>query len=104
MESDPKVLMKPGSGTLVIDISGGKAEAYEGTYQCTAENEHGKALTNKIVIRQSSETLYKPQGFLTFFKAKQNTTLRTSNKILKVPIGENSTLPPTGLQPFTPPI
>ncbi|XP_024139303.1 neuronal cell adhesion molecule a isoform X14 [Oryzias melastigma] len=58
VESDPKVLMKPGSGTLVIDISGGKAEAYEGTYQCTAENEHGKALTNKIVIRQSRSPLW----------------------------------------------
>lgn len=55
MEKDSKVLMKPGSGTLVIDISGEKAEAYEGTYQCTAHNEHGTALSNKIVIRQSSK-------------------------------------------------
>lgn len=47
--------MKPGSGTLVIDISGEKAEAYEGTYQCTAHNEHGTALSNNIVIRQSSK-------------------------------------------------
>lgn len=46
--------MKPGSGTLVIDISGEKAEAYEGTYQCTAHNDHGTAVSNKIVIRQSS--------------------------------------------------
>lgn len=57
VKSDSKIVMNPGSGTLDIDIIGGKAEAYEGTYQCTAENEHGKALTNKIVIRQSSETL-----------------------------------------------
>lgn len=48
--------MKPGSGTLVIDISGEKAEAYEGTYQCTAHNDHGTAVSNKIVIRQSSRT------------------------------------------------
>lgn len=47
--------MKPGSGTLVIDISGEKAEAYEGTYQCTAHNDHGTAVSNKIVIRQSSK-------------------------------------------------
>uniref|UniRef100_A0A3P9P4W6 Neuronal cell adhesion molecule a n=1 Tax=Poecilia reticulata TaxID=8081 RepID=A0A3P9P4W6_POERE len=53
VEKDSKVLMKPGSGTLVIDISGEKADAYEGTYQCTASNEHGKALSNTIMIRQS---------------------------------------------------
>lgn len=58
LEKDSKVLMKPGSGTLVIDISGEKAEAYEGTYQCTAHNEHGTALSNKIVIRQSSKTFF----------------------------------------------
>lgn len=50
-------MMKPGSGTLVIDISGEKAEAYEGAYQCTAHNEHGTALSNKIIIRQSSKAL-----------------------------------------------
>lgn len=47
--------MKPHSGTLVIDISGGeKAEAYEGVYQCTARNELGTAVSNNIIIRQSS--------------------------------------------------
>lgn len=56
VEKDSKVLMKSGSGTLVIDISGEKAEAYEGTYQCTAHNDHGTAVSNKIVIRQSSES------------------------------------------------
>ncbi|XP_071377358.1 neuronal cell adhesion molecule a isoform X5 [Centroberyx affinis] len=50
--------MKPGSGTLVIDISGEKAEAYEGTYQCTAHNEHGTAVSNNIVIRQSRSPLW----------------------------------------------
>ncbi|XP_056878778.1 neuronal cell adhesion molecule a isoform X5 [Takifugu flavidus] len=58
VEKDSKVLMKPGSGTLVIDISGEKAEAYEGTYQCTAHNDHGTALSNKIVIRQSRSPLW----------------------------------------------
>ncbi|XP_029317679.1 neuronal cell adhesion molecule a isoform X8 [Cottoperca gobio] len=58
VEKDPKVLMKPGSGTLVIDISGEKAEAYEGTYQCTAHNEHGTAVSNSIVIRQSRSPLW----------------------------------------------
>ncbi|KAM4712389.1 neuronal cell adhesion molecule a isoform 2-T2 [Anableps anableps] len=58
VEKDSKVLMKPGSGTLVIDISGEKADAYEGTYQCTASNEHGKALSNNIVIRQSRSPLW----------------------------------------------
>ncbi|XP_075967659.1 neuronal cell adhesion molecule a isoform X5 [Anarhichas minor] len=58
VEQDSKVLMKPGSGTLVIDISGEKAEAYEGTYQCTAHNEHGTAVSNSIVIRQSRSPLW----------------------------------------------
>lgn len=51
--------MKPHSGTLVIDISGGeKAEAYEGVYQCTARNELGTAVSNNIIIRQSSTWPY----------------------------------------------
>ncbi|XP_037099136.1 neuronal cell adhesion molecule a isoform X12 [Syngnathus acus] len=58
VEQDSKVLMKPGSGTLVIDISGEKAEAYEGTYQCTAHNDHGTAISNNIVIRQSRSPLW----------------------------------------------
>nr|XP_046234888.1 neuronal cell adhesion molecule a isoform X2 [Scatophagus argus] len=58
VEKDSKVLMKPSSGTLVIDISGEKAEAYEGTYQCTAHNDHGTAVSNKIVIRQSRSPLW----------------------------------------------
>ncbi|KAM6986359.1 neuronal cell adhesion molecule a [Aplochiton taeniatus] len=58
LDKDPKVLMKPGSGTLVIDISGEKAEAYEGVYQCTARNEHGTSLSNNIVIRQSRSPLW----------------------------------------------
>ncbi|XP_060743094.1 neuronal cell adhesion molecule a isoform X4 [Tachysurus vachellii] len=59
VEKDSKVTMKPHSGTLVIDISGGeKAEDYEGVYQCTARNEHGTAISNNIVIRQSRSPLW----------------------------------------------
>ncbi|KFO19265.1 Neuronal cell adhesion molecule [Fukomys damarensis] len=47
--------MRPGSGTLVINImSEGKAETYEGIYQCTARNERGAAISNNIVIRPST--------------------------------------------------
>lgn len=58
IEKDSKVTMKPSSGSLVIDISGEKAEAYEGTYQCTAHNDHGTAVSNNIVIRQSRSPLW----------------------------------------------
>uniref|UniRef100_A0A669BQY9 Neuronal cell adhesion molecule a n=1 Tax=Oreochromis niloticus TaxID=8128 RepID=A0A669BQY9_ORENI len=58
VEKDSKVLMKPGSGTLVIDISSERAEAYEGTYQCIANNEHGTAVSDSIVIRQSRSPLW----------------------------------------------
>ncbi|XP_077565479.1 neuronal cell adhesion molecule-like isoform X2 [Stigmatopora nigra] len=58
VEQDSKVLMKPGSGTLVIDISGEKAEVYEGTYQCAAHNDHGTAVSNNMVIRQSRSPLW----------------------------------------------
>ncbi|XP_043083890.1 neuronal cell adhesion molecule isoform X11 [Puntigrus tetrazona] len=59
IDKDPKVLMKPGSGTLVMDISGGeRAEAYEGVYQCSAHNELGTAVSNSMVIRQSRSPLW----------------------------------------------
>ncbi|XP_048866295.1 neuronal cell adhesion molecule-like isoform X12 [Brienomyrus brachyistius] len=58
IDKDPKVTMKPGAGTLVIDISGEKPEAYEGVYQCTARNEHGAAVSNNIVVRQSRSPLW----------------------------------------------
>lgn len=58
VDKDPKVFTKPNSGTLVIDISEEKAEAYEGVYQCTARNEHGTAVSNNIVIRQSKSPLW----------------------------------------------
>ncbi|XP_056137618.1 neuronal cell adhesion molecule-like [Lampris incognitus] len=58
IDLEPKVTMRPRSGTLVIDISGEKAEQYEGVYQCTARNEHGTAISNNIVIRQSRSPLW----------------------------------------------
>nr|KAF6338323.1 neuronal cell adhesion molecule [Pipistrellus kuhlii] len=51
--------MKAGSGTLVINIlSEGKAETYEGVYQCTARNERGAAISNNIVVRPSRSPLW----------------------------------------------
>ncbi|XP_013366016.1 PREDICTED: neuronal cell adhesion molecule isoform X23 [Chinchilla lanigera] len=59
IDKDPLVAMKPGSGTLVINImSEGKAETYEGIYQCTARNERGAAISNNIVIRPSRSPLW----------------------------------------------
>ncbi|XP_078139283.1 neuronal cell adhesion molecule-like isoform X7 [Centroberyx gerrardi] len=58
IDQEPKVAMRPRSGTLVVDISGEKAEHYEGVYQCTARNEHGTAVSNNIVIRQSRSPLW----------------------------------------------
>ena len=52
--------MRHNSGTLDVDISGEKAENYEGVFQCTARNEHGTALSHNIAIRQSSETPFHP--------------------------------------------
>ncbi|XP_062238713.1 neuronal cell adhesion molecule a isoform X3 [Platichthys flesus] len=86
VEKDSKVLIKPGSGTLVIDISGEKAEAYEGTYQCTAHNEHGTAVSNNIVIRQSRSPLWSKER----------------NEAITVQIGVSVVLqcrPPAGLPP-----
>ncbi|KAJ8373250.1 hypothetical protein AAFF_G00266970 [Aldrovandia affinis] len=58
VDNDSKVTMKPHSGTLVIDIGGEKAGAYEGVYQCTARNQHGTAVSNNIIIRQSRSPLW----------------------------------------------
>ncbi|KAK7121153.1 hypothetical protein R3I93_022290 [Phoxinus phoxinus] len=64
IDKDPKVTMKPHSGTLVIDISGGeKADAYEAVYQCTAHNQLGSALSNRIIIRQSRSPLWSKEKF-----------------------------------------
>ncbi|XP_004839700.1 neuronal cell adhesion molecule isoform X15 [Heterocephalus glaber] len=59
IDKDPLVTMKPGSGTLIVNImSEGKAETYEGIYQCTARNERGAAISNNIVIRPSRSPLW----------------------------------------------
>ncbi|XP_075003873.1 neuronal cell adhesion molecule isoform X4 [Calonectris borealis] len=59
IDKDAQITMKPNSGTLVINImNGGKAEAYEGVYQCTARNERGAAISNNIVIRPSRSPLW----------------------------------------------
>ncbi|XP_045434521.1 neuronal cell adhesion molecule isoform X12 [Pipistrellus kuhlii] len=59
IDKDPLVTMKAGSGTLVINIlSEGKAETYEGVYQCTARNERGAAISNNIVVRPSRSPLW----------------------------------------------
>ncbi|KAM9846169.1 neuronal cell adhesion molecule a [Aulostomus maculatus] len=86
VEKDSNVLMKPGSGTLVIDISEEKAEAYEGTYQCTAHNDHGTAVSNNIVTRQSRSPLWSKERI----------------EAITVPVGVSLVLqcrPPTGLPP-----
>ncbi|XP_062402448.1 neuronal cell adhesion molecule-like [Sardina pilchardus] len=63
IDKDPKVNMRPHAGTLVIDISGkDKAEAYEGVYQCTARNEHGTAVSNNIIVRQSRSPLWSKEN------------------------------------------
>uniref|UniRef100_A0A8C8ZUB1 Neuronal cell adhesion molecule n=1 Tax=Prolemur simus TaxID=1328070 RepID=A0A8C8ZUB1_PROSS len=59
IDKDALVTMKPGSGTLIINImSEGKAETYEGVYQCTARNERGAAISNNIVVRPSRSPLW----------------------------------------------
>ncbi|XP_051705645.1 neuronal cell adhesion molecule isoform X17 [Oryctolagus cuniculus] len=59
IDKDPLVSMKAGSGTLIINImSDGKAESYEGVYQCTARNERGAAVSNNIVVRPSRSPLW----------------------------------------------
>lgn len=64
IEKDPKVIMKPHTGTLVIDISGGeKTEAYEGVYQCAAHNQLGTAVSSHIHIRQSRSPLWSKERF-----------------------------------------
>ncbi|XP_070611641.1 neuronal cell adhesion molecule isoform X8 [Erythrolamprus reginae] len=62
IDKDPRIRMKPHSGTLLINIinekNGGKAELYEGVYQCTARNVLGAAISNNIIIRASRSPLW----------------------------------------------
>eukprot|EP00064_Thunnus_orientalis_P012265 superscaffoldBa00001861_g12299 len=56
---DPRVTMRKRSGTLEIGFrSGGRPEDYEGEYQCFATNEHGVAISNKILLRVSKAPLW----------------------------------------------
>ncbi|XP_076862836.1 neuronal cell adhesion molecule a isoform X8 [Brachyhypopomus gauderio] len=86
VDKDPKVITKPNSGTLIIDTSGEKAEVYEGVYQCTARNQHGTAVSNDIVIRQSKSPLWSKER----------------NEPITVQVGVSLVLhcrPPAGLPP-----
>ncbi|XP_054843950.1 neuronal cell adhesion molecule isoform X14 [Eublepharis macularius] len=60
--------MEQQSGTLTINIindeNGGKAEAYEGIYQCTARNERGAAISNNIVVRSSRSPLWTKENIV----------------------------------------
>lgn len=56
---DPRVSMRHWSGTLAVDFrSGGRAEEYEGEYQCFARNDLGTALSNKIFLQVSKSPLW----------------------------------------------
>ncbi|KAM3924197.1 neuronal cell adhesion molecule isoform 3-T3 [Leptodactylus fuscus] len=98
-DKDPLVTVKPNSGTLEINImNGGKAETYEGEYQCTAKNDRGTAVSNVIVIRQSN--IFK------FLKAilLEGSPLWTKEKIEPIVIQQGMPLvlpckPPKGLPP-----
>ncbi|XP_069798679.1 neurofascin-like [Narcine bancroftii] len=57
---DSRVSMKSRSGTLVMDFRyNGRAEDYEGEYQCSARNDHGTALSNKIHLQVSKAPLWR---------------------------------------------
>ncbi|XP_078010476.1 neuronal cell adhesion molecule isoform X18 [Phascolarctos cinereus] len=87
IDKDPLVKMLPNSGTLVISITiEGKAEAYEGVYQCTARNERGAAISNNIVIRPSRSPLWTKE------KLEQITILKGQSLVLPC-------RPPLGLPP-----
>ncbi|XP_051819130.1 neuronal cell adhesion molecule isoform X7 [Antechinus flavipes] len=87
IDKDPLVKMLPNSGTLVISITiEGKAETYEGVYQCTARNERGAAISNNIVIRPSRSPLWTKE------KLEQITILKGQSLVLPC-------RPPLGLPP-----
>ncbi|XP_019723205.1 neurofascin homolog (chicken) a isoform X13 [Hippocampus comes] len=56
---DLRVTMQKRSGTLEIGFrNGGRPEDYEGEYQCFAGNDHGMAMSNKILLRVSKAPLW----------------------------------------------
>ncbi|XP_051891047.1 neurofascin homolog (chicken) a [Pristis pectinata] len=57
---DSRVSMRSRSGTLTMDFRySGRAEDYEGEYQCSARNDHGTALSNKIHLQVSKAPLWR---------------------------------------------
>uniref|UniRef100_A0A8C8A4A3 Neural cell adhesion molecule L1 n=1 Tax=Oryzias sinensis TaxID=183150 RepID=A0A8C8A4A3_9TELE len=57
--NDPRVTMQKHSGTLKIGFRPGeRPEDYEGEYQCFASNDHGVAMSNKILLRVSKAPLW----------------------------------------------
>ncbi|XP_032898721.1 neurofascin isoform X4 [Amblyraja radiata] len=57
---DSRVSMRSRSGTLVMDFRySGRAEDYEGEYQCSARNDHGTALSHKIHLQVSKAPLWR---------------------------------------------
>ncbi|RXN17485.1 neuronal cell adhesion molecule isoform X1 [Labeo rohita] len=103
IDKDPKVIMKPRSGTLVIDISGGeRVEAYEGVYQCSAHNELGTAVSNAIVIRQSN--VFRVLRDLIFGGKSKGSPLWSKERISPIVAQKGQSLilhcrPPAGLPP-----
>uniref|UniRef100_A0A3Q2NZ88 Neuronal cell adhesion molecule n=1 Tax=Fundulus heteroclitus TaxID=8078 RepID=A0A3Q2NZ88_FUNHE len=63
VEQDPSVMMRPHSGTLVVDLSRARPENFEGVFQCTARNKYGSAVSNNIVVRQSKSPLWSKEKF-----------------------------------------
>ncbi|XP_032809971.1 neuronal cell adhesion molecule isoform X7 [Petromyzon marinus] len=58
-EADERVQMRGDSGTLVVDVvGGGRAERYEGEYQCRASNSGGTALSDRITVQLSRSPLW----------------------------------------------
>ncbi|XP_078098195.1 neurofascin homolog (chicken) a [Mustelus asterias] len=59
---DSRVSMRSRSGTLTMDFRySGRAEDYEGEYQCSSRNDHGTALSHKIVLRVSKAPLWRKE-------------------------------------------
>uniref|UniRef100_A0A671NQP9 Neural cell adhesion molecule L1 n=1 Tax=Sinocyclocheilus anshuiensis TaxID=1608454 RepID=A0A671NQP9_9TELE len=74
---DPRVIMRSRSGTLEIRSSG-KSEDYEGEYQCFASNEFGTAISNKILLRVSSE------GWFTFIQNLNSFIIHLTSFIMPI--------------------
>ncbi|XP_035012612.1 neuronal cell adhesion molecule isoform X17 [Hippoglossus stenolepis] len=97
IDEDVNVVMRPHSGTLVVDISREKADHYEGVYQCTARNKHGTAVSHNIVIRQSI-------AFSILRALLKGSPLWSKERIKQIVVQEGVSLvlpcrPPAGLPP-----